>query len=63
MKESLIKIAIQNQKEDLEDNSSYWNEVIIDIKNTTTESRILEICQNDFGFDSIEQMLESIHYY
>ena len=63
VKQSLIKIANQNKKEDLKSNIQYWEEVIIDINNCTNESKLLEIAQMDFGFDSFEQVMESVLNY
>lgn len=63
IKQSLIKIANQNKKEDLKSNIQYWNEVINDIRQCNDESRLLEITQMDFGFDSFEQVLDSVLNY
>lgn len=63
IKQSLIKIANQNKKEDLKSNIQYWDEVITDIKQCSDESKLLEIAQMDFGFDSIEQVLDSVLNY
>ena len=60
IKQSLIKIANQNKKEDLKSNIQYWDEVITDIKQCSDESKLLGIAQMDFGFDSIEQVVESV---
>lgn len=63
IKQSLIKIANQNKKEDLKSNIQYWNEVINDIRQCNDESRLLGITQMDFGFDSFEQVLDSVLNY
>jgi len=59
IKQSLFKIANQNKKEDLKSNIQYWDDVIIDIKKSDNEIKLLEITQMDFGFDSFEQVTES----
>jgi hypothetical protein len=63
VKEALITIANQNKKEDLKENKSYWDDVISDIKNTADKSALKEITENDFGFDSFEQVMESVLNY
>lgn len=63
IKQSLIKIANQNKKEDLKSNIQYWNDVINDIRQCNDESRLLGITQMDFGFDSFEQVMESVLNY
>ena len=63
VKQSLIKIANQNKKEDLKSNIQYWDEIITDIKQCSDESKLLGITQMDFGFDSIEQVMESVLNY
>lgn len=63
VKQSLIKIANQNKKEDLKSNIQYWDDVIIDIKKSDNEIRLLEITQMDFGFESFEQVMESVLNY
>ena len=63
VKQSLIKIANQNKKEDLKSNIQYWDDVIIDIKKSDNEIRLLEITRMDFGFESFEQVRESVLNY
>lgn len=63
VKQSLIKIANQNKKEDLKSNIQYWDDVIIDIKKSDNEIRLLEITQMDFGFESFEQVMGSVLNY
>jgi hypothetical protein len=63
VKRSLVKIANQNKKEDLESNIQYWNNVIIEIKKCDNEIKLLEIAELDFGFDSFEQVMESVKNY
>ena len=63
VKEALITIANQNKKEDLRENIPYWDEVISDINNTTNEDVLKMIMENDFGFDSFEQVMESVLNY
>jgi len=60
VKKALIAIANQNKKEDLKENKPYWNDVISDINNTTNESVLKGIMENNFGFDSFEQVMESV---
>ncbi|MCK9415571.1 hypothetical protein M0Q97_02800 [Candidatus Dojkabacteria bacterium] len=59
----MIKIANQNKKEDLKSNTKYWDDVINDIGQCNDESKLLGIIQMDFGFDSIEQVVESVLNY
>ena len=63
VKKALIAIANQNKKEDLKENKPYWNDVISDINNTTNESVLKGIMENNFGFDSFEQVMESVLKY
>jgi len=63
VKQSLIKIANQNKKEDLKSNIQYWDDVIIDINKCTSENELLVISQMDFGFESFEQVMESVLNY
>lgn len=63
VKQSLIKIANQNKKEDLKSNIQYWDDVIIDIKKSDNEIRLLEITRMDFGLESFEQVMESVLNY
>ncbi len=63
VKEVLIRIANQNKKEDLKENKSYWDDVISDIRNATNGSELKEIIENDFGFDSFEQVMENVLNY
>jgi replicative DNA helicase len=60
IKQSLVKIANQNRKEDLKSNVKYWDEVITDIQQCSNESKLLEIAQIDFGFDSFDQVIDSV---
>lgn len=63
IKQSLIKIANQNKKEDLKSNIQYWNEVITDIKQCSDENKLLGIAQMDFGFESFKQVMGSVLNY
>ena len=63
VKEALIIIANQNKKEDLKENKSYWDSVISDINSTNDETKLEEISEYDFGFNSFEQVLESVLNY
>lgn len=63
IKQSLIKIANQNKKEDLKSNLKYWDDVITNIQQCNDESKLLQITQMDFGFDSFEQVMESVLNY
>lgn len=63
VKEALITIANQNKKEDLKENKPYWDNVISDINNTTNEGVLRGIIENDFGFDSFEQVMECVLNY
>jgi hypothetical protein len=56
IKKKLIIIAKDNKKEDITDNIDYWDDVISDINRSKNENDILKIAQNDFGFDSLEQI-------
>lgn len=63
VKQSLIKIANQNKKEDLKSNIQFWNEVITEIKQCSDENKLLGIAQMYFCFESFEQVMESVLKY
>lgn len=60
IKKVLIEIVKRNQIEDLKVNLKYWEDVISDIEKTTNEKKLLKIAQEDFGFDSFEEVKESL---
>lgn len=55
-KRKLIRIAAQNQKEDIKANYQYWNEVMSDIKKCNNEVDLLKIAQFEFGFETLDEV-------
>jgi hypothetical protein len=55
-KEILFDYAKDAKQTDIIENEDFWDDVIVEIENSTTQEELLHIAQEYFSFESLEQV-------
>jgi hypothetical protein len=56
IKKILFDYAKDAKQTDIIENKDFWDDVIVDIENVTTQEELLHIAQEYFSFESLEQV-------
>jgi hypothetical protein len=56
IKQNLRKEVKSTKETDLKENIPFWNDVLLEIENATTEEELFRIGQEYFSFTSIDQI-------
>lgn len=56
IKQNLIKEVKLSRETDLEENLEFWDDVLLQVENATTEEELFKIGQEYFSFTSIDQI-------
>lgn len=56
IKQNLLKEVNTTKETDLKANIPFWDDVLLEIENSTTEEELLRIGQEYFSFNSLEEI-------
>jgi hypothetical protein len=57
IKEKLLTFANEGKNDDMVENVPFWDDVIVEIETSTTEEDLLQIGQNYFGFENLNDII------